>query len=107
MNKVRCMFYLRIDDGNGAFHYNQIEVDSWNRDGALHTEHPPLKDDILWLVDRVSRKRHTVRVLERSWAHNQYGSANWPVTETEPMMPDILDILVVPAEGMFRNESSR
>lgn len=106
VKEVRCTFYLRKPLG-GGYEYLLLHFPAYGNIGDFVTENPPLVGDLVPLRDTDGRFDGTVRVLDRQWGHNQYGSANWPITEPRPVQPDMLSIVVEEAEGIFRDEVAR
>jgi hypothetical protein len=100
-----CHFYVRTPAGDGQFTYEPITLDSASGDGRLRTAHPPLPGDLILLSDSHSKKGGIFRVLERCWYHASYLSTYWPVLEPLPVEGPGMDIIVEPAEGLFRDEA--
>lgn len=99
-----CRFYIRAAAGDDQFRYESIHCSCSRFDGRIPTPHPPLPGDLISLWDSLEKKGGMFRVIERSWHHASYGSVNWPYTENLPVEGPGMDIIVEPAEGVFRNE---
>lgn len=105
MTPAVCSFSIRTPAGDGQFHYERINLGSWHGDGKLHTPYPPQVGDLIHLWDTIKRKGGTYEVVARQWLHSSYGSTNWPVLEQQPTVGPLLDFIVQPAEGVFRDEA--
>ena len=103
---VRCRFYLREPREGGQWRYKNIWLPGYDGGGCLVTPHPPAVGDLihLWDYDDAG-PRGTFEVLARSWLHSAYGSANWPLGKPAPSEGPQLDLVVTPAEGLFRDEA--
>ena len=66
--------------------------------GMLPTPWPPSIGDIVYLPGGMHE------VVARQWVYASWGSMDWPHHETQPLTGPLLDIIVVPAEGVFRDE---
>lgn len=102
---ARCSFYVRIPVTAGTFHYEQISLASSQLDTCLHTTHPPVPGDLIFLPDRRADYSGMFRVIERAWHHAGLGSAAWSRGEALPAEGPRLDVIVEPAAGLFRDEA--
>ncbi|MET7477984.1 hypothetical protein ABZT17_26960 [Streptomyces sp. NPDC005648] len=107
MKPVVCSFYIRTPAESGQFYYDRVNVGSYHGDGKLHTPQPPQVGDLLHLWDTVKRDGGTYVVLARQWLYSSYGSTNWPVLEQQPTVGPLLEVIVEPAEGVFRDQALR
>lgn len=104
----RCAFHVRTTVSDGpppTYHYEQVHLSGWDHDGRLHTPHPPQVGDLIFLWDDLKKNGGYYRVIERSWLHAAYGSTDWPHAEMSPKKGPLVDIVVEPAEGIFRGEA--
>lgn len=101
---VRCSFAVRVAV-DGGYRYDRVSLGGYHGDGSLHTEHPPVAGDVihLWSANE-GDPRGTFVVVARQWSHPSWGSFNWPHIETRPKVGPMLDVIVEPAEGVYRNE---
>jgi hypothetical protein len=104
---VVCSFYIRTPAQNGQFYYDHVNVSSPHGDGKLHTPDTPQVGDVIHLWDFVKKKGGMYEVIARQWLHSSYGSTNWPVLEQQPIVGTALELVVVPAEGILRNQVLR
>jgi hypothetical protein len=102
---VRCNFYRRVPADVGLWRYDHINLSGPHGDTFLHTLHPPLVGDFISLWDFTTKTSGVYRIVERSWQHSSWGSANWPYGATRPHVGPILDIIVETAKGVFRDEA--
>ncbi|MGW1961782.1 hypothetical protein ACWCPD_16075 [Streptomyces sp. NPDC001935] len=102
---VECSFAIRTPAENDQFTYERVNIGSRHGDGKLHTFYPPAVGDLIHLWDTVKQKGGMFAVLARQWLHSSYGSTNWPVLEEQPTVGPLLELVVEPAEGVFRNEA--
>ncbi len=100
-----CRFYIRSPVEGGQFRYEQISLASSQMDCRLRTAHPPLPGDLIFLWDSYKKEGGMFRVIERAWHHAGWGSMVWPYTEMLPTEGPGADIIVEPAEGLFRDEA--
>lgn len=100
-----CAFTVRQPAEHGQFRYERIWVDGRDGDGRIHTAHPPVVGDIVGLRDRFTGRDGMFEVVMRQWSHPQYLSAAWPNGERRPNIGPMVDIVVIPAEGVFRDEA--
>ncbi|WAZ20194.1 hypothetical protein STRCI_001293 [Streptomyces cinnabarinus] len=105
MRPVVCSFHIRTPAEVGQFRYDHVNIGSPHGDGKLHTPYPPQVGDLIHLWDPFEKKGGTFEVLARQWLHSSYGSTNWPVLAQQPTVGPLLDLIVQPAEGVFRNEA--
>jgi hypothetical protein len=104
-NDVRCNFYRRSPVDVGLWRYDHISLAGPHGDTFLHTPHPPHVGDLIGLYDPFTKKGGVHRVVERSWTHSSWGSADWPYGEPRPHVGPLLDVIVEDAEGPFRDEA--
>lgn len=102
---VQCAFVTRTPAADGKFTYEQIQVDARDYRGRLPTAHPPAVGDTVWLWDRYKKEGGIYKVVERHWSHPMYLSGAWPHGEPWPTTSPTLDMLVEPAEGLYRDEA--
>ncbi|MDA8370288.1 hypothetical protein [Saccharomonospora sp.] len=100
---AECAFTVREPAEDGQFHYERIWVDGRESDGRIHTAHPPVVGDIIGLRDRHTGRDGMFEVVMRQWSHAGYLSAAWPYGDPRPNSGPMVEIIVVPAEGVFRN----
>jgi hypothetical protein len=105
--EVACDFQVRTPAGDGKFYFDDIAVKGQYGEHWLYTPHPPLVGDLIWLANEGKDHGRNYRVIDRQWSHSQYGSVNWPLTESRPQAAPMLTVLVEPAEGMFVNQVLR
>jgi hypothetical protein len=99
---ARCSFYVRIQvTDEPTFRYAPVRLDSPMGHGYLVTVHPPMVGDLISLYDHQAHAGGAYRVIDRSWTHSSYGSANWPHVEDRPRVGPMLDVIVEAAEGPF------
>lgn len=105
----QCAFYVRtqVTDDPPTYRYDMVNVrgDKWGDSGRLVTPHPPMVGDQIWLNDSNNTLTGQYKVIERDWAHAAYGSGNWPLGSPHPKVGPSLHIIVVPGEGLFRDEA--
>ncbi|WP_262059698.1 hypothetical protein [Streptomyces sp. STR69] len=104
---VSCSFYIRTPAENGQFYYDRVNIGSPHADGKLHTSDVPQIGDLLHLWDTLKKQGGKYEVVARQWLHSSYGSTNWPVLEPQPTVGTLLELVVVPAEDIFRNQVLR
>jgi len=104
MNGSRCTFYLK-EEVAGGFRYTPFSIPSYHRDDNLHTKSPPLIGDRVVLRHPLTGLISSFRVLEREHQYNSYGSPNWPVSDPEPRMPDMIRFTVEEVGGLFADEA--
>jgi hypothetical protein len=102
---VRCNFYRRTPADVGLWRYDHINHSDHTGDGYLTTPHPPLVGDLIGLYDPTTKKGGVYRIVERSWTHSSWGSANWPYGEPRPKVGPLLDLIVETAQGPFHDEA--
>lgn len=95
--KARCSFYIRTQVA-GGFRYDPVDVKSRGGVSYLTTSHPPMTGDLISLPDG----QYTI--VARSWTHSQYGSVDWPHSDSEPRNGPLLTLIVEPAIGPFIDE---
>lgn len=105
MKPVVCSFNIRTPAENGQFHYEPVNVSSPHHDGKMHTPYPPAVGDLIHLWDTIKKQGGTYEVISRQWLHSSYGSTNWPVLEQQPTVGPLLEMIVEPAEGVFRDQA--
>ncbi|WP_435244935.1 hypothetical protein [Streptomyces tendae] len=71
----------------------------------MYTPYPPAVGDLIYLWDTGKREGGTYEVLARQWLHSSYGSTDWPAGEQRPLEGPLLDVVVQPAVGVFRDEA--
>lgn len=104
---VVCTFHERVPAGGSTFHYRRVWLSNRDGDGVLRTPFPPAVGDTIFLYDRGGTEtgpRGCFRVVERDWGHTSYGSTYWPVLDKHPAQGPRLTLIVVAAEGPFRNQ---
>lgn len=104
---ARCRFYVRtvVSEDPLAYRYDAIRLRGWNDDGCLHTQHPPMIGDQIYLIDDATKAGGEYRVMERSWTPSNYGSADWPSGKPAPKVGPLLHLIVERTEGLFRHET--
>jgi len=107
MKPVVCSFYIRTPAGDSQFQYESVNIGSPHGDGKMHTPYPPAVGDLIHLRDTIKQSGGTYEVIIRQWLHSSYGSTNWPVLEQQPTVGPLLELLVEPAEGVFRDQAPR
>jgi hypothetical protein len=102
VNPVRCSFYVRTPDGDG-FRYDPVDAGGPN--GDLPTTYPPAIGDLISLKGGMYDvlKGGMYEVVARQWMHASLGSFDWPYGP-EPKVGPMLNLIVVPAVGVFRDE---
>lgn len=102
MLPTRCHFYVRhrVD---GGYHYASFDPGT-PESPFIPLSTAPQVGDLVWLYDRATKAGTTHQVLERSWQYPEYGSRNWPHGAPGPTVGPMVEIIVEPAEGLFRNE---
>lgn len=103
----QCRFYVRtqVSDDPLLYRYEPVIVRDYEGSGASHLRHPPAIGDLIGLAGNTKPTRGVFRVIDRSWFHADYGSASWPFGNAEPVDGPLLDLIVVPADGLFVNEA--
>lgn len=105
-----CAFHLREKAGmhreGMKYKYTTIWLDNYQRDGKLHTMHPPVVGDTLLLIDNAQDIHGTFAVVARDFSHSSYGSANWPLTEKHSNVGPCITYIVERSIGVFRDEVS-
>lgn len=105
MKPVVCSFSIRTPADHGLYRYERVNIASPHYDGKMHTPYPPTVGDLIHLWDTINKAGGTYQVLARQWLHSSYGSTNWPLLEQQPTVGPLLEVIVEPAEGVFRNEA--
>lgn len=103
---VRCGVYVRTAT-EGGYHYDKISISSPGGIGELPTSHPPAVGDLIWCYDEFSKQSGVYEVVTRQWMHAQHGSDHWPYGEPVAQVGPELTIIVMPAQGAFRDEVER
>lgn len=104
---TKCYFYLRATTADGSYTYDAVNTDSCSYGGrGFETLHPPAVGDLLSFYDKRTETSVGLRVIERSWSHTGYGSANWPVIEPHPISGPLLTLICEADQGPFRDEAS-
>lgn len=95
------------DDGGGRWRYEPFDIPHPEGSGYVPLECPPLPGDLISLRDRAEdpERRGIFRVMERAWTHASWGSADFPYGQREPSSGPLLDIIVAPADGPYRDEA--
>lgn len=107
MHLVRCTFYIRTPAPlPGEYYYERVDL-ATRHNGELHTPHPPDVGDLIHLWDTVTNRGGTHKVIARRWLHSAYQSANWPAEAAEPLVGAVLEVIVEPADGPFRDQVLR
>lgn len=103
----QCRFYVRtqVSDDPLLYRYEQVIVRDHDGSGVSRLRYPPVTGDLIGLFGESAATRGTFRVIGRSWMHADYGSISWPLTKSEPVNGPLLDLIVVPADGLFVNEA--
>ncbi|MFF4689851.1 hypothetical protein [Streptomyces sp. NPDC001307] len=73
----------------------------------VHTPYPPQVGDLVHLWDAIEQRGGMHEVLARQWLHSSYGLVNWPLLEKQPTVGPLLELIVEPAEGVFRDQAPR
>jgi len=103
----RCTFHVRtqVSTNPVGYRYEPIHVVTGAQDnGALRMPTPPAVGDLIWLVDEAGKHTGTHRVIERSWGPPNRGSVDWPWDAAHPKVGPLLQLILVPDDGPFRNE---
>lgn len=106
-------FAVRFPAGSGTWRYEHISVANPGGQDVIALEYPPAIGDLIsvWDSDRARRQLPQpeggpmYRVLDRWWTHSSWGSADWPYGEQMPRSGPLLEIILEPAEGLYRNEA--
>jgi len=109
----RVRYAVRYPAGDGRWRYEPVDIAHPDGSGFIPVEHPPAVGDLINLYDRSRAARKlppleggpVFRVLARLWVHSSWGSADWPYGEREPRSGPLLDIIVEPADGPYRDEA--
>lgn len=105
----QCSFYVRtqVTADPPTYRYDALYVrgGEYGQSGYLVTPYPPAVGDTISLTDEVGDRSGSYRVVDRSWIHSGYGSANWPLGAKWPQVGPILTVIVVPFVGPFRDEA--
>jgi hypothetical protein len=107
MTPVVCSFYIRPVADSGHYSYEPVSIGSPHHDGKMHTPYPPQVGDLVHLWDTIEQRGGMHEVLTRQRLHSSYGSANWPLLEKQPTVGPLLELIVEPAEGLFRDQAPR
>lgn len=109
-NYAVCSFHLREAAGmhreGMKYKYTQLWLNNYQRDGKLHTMHPPVVGDTLLLIDNAQDIHGTFAIVARDFSHSSYGSANWPLTEKHSNVGPRITYIVERSTGVFRDEVS-
>jgi len=99
-NIPRCSFQVRVptEGQPGKFRYDPIRLKN-QRGISLETPHPPLLGDLVFLEGAV------YEVIGRMWKYPDHGSRDWPWDDYEPRWGPLLDIIVIPAAGLYADEA--
>lgn len=103
---VRCRFYVKVTT-EGGWHYDPVHISGPEGDGALYTTHTPAAGDLIWLWDSLAKQGGMYEVVLRQWMHASHGSTNWPYGEPVAQIGPELILVVVLADGAFRDEVER
>ena len=106
----RCHFAVRYPAGEGKWRYQPISIAGPGGGYTLDTAWVPQPGDLISLWDRSGDRPQpdggpVFRVVDRLWSHASWGSANWPYGKNEPQEGPMVDIIVEPAEGPYRDET--
>lgn len=103
----RVKFAVRYPTKDNRWRYETVDIPAYEGAVFVPMEHPPAVGDLISLWSRQGNMEGgpVFRVIERMWNHATYGSTNWPVAEQMPIVGPILDIIVEPADGLYRNEA--
>lgn len=109
----RVRFAVRYPAGDGRWRYEPVDIANPDGAGFSALEYPPAPGDLISLWDRSLHARGlpqpeggpVFRVLDRWWSHSSWGSADWPYGEQVPRSGPLLDVIVEPADGLYRDEA--
>jgi hypothetical protein len=103
---ARVIFSVRSLTTDSHWRYRRISPGSPYGSGRLPMRFPPVIGDLIILQDAYEEIEGgpVFRVVDRQWAHSQYRSPDWPYDAPEPREGPLLDVIVEPAEGVYRNE---
>lgn len=103
----RCKFSVRYPAGDGKWRYQSVSI-AGPGGGLYGLYDPPAVGDLIFLWNSGGPQPEggsAFRVVERSWMHSSWGSADWPYGEAEPRSGPMVNIIVEPAEGPYRDET--
>jgi hypothetical protein len=107
--RPRVKFSVRRPAPGGQWHYETLYFQSRQGNTILPLEYPPAVGDLIVLqlqpAPAYQAGGPVFRVLERMWVHAMYGSPDWRYGEDGPRTGPLLDIIVEPAEGLYRDEA--
>lgn len=104
----RCSFAVRYPAGNGKWRYQRVSVDSGPLAGYAPMTSPPIPGDLITLHGRPGSRPEegpVFRVVERMFTYPSYGSGSWPYGKTKPEEGPLIDFIVEPAQGLYRDET--
>jgi hypothetical protein len=104
----RCKFAVRYPAGDGKWRYQSVIVAGYDSSAFAPMRYPPAPGDLISLWDQFRGRLEggpVFQVVARMWMHSSYGSADWPYGKPEPQSGPLLDIIVEPAEGAYRDET--
>lgn len=97
--RVRCSFYIRTPSAAHPDMWDYTSVDLGTPSHTLDTFHPPQ------VGDRIALGAPMFEVVARDWMHPQHGSGAWPYRELYPVVGPMMQVIVVPAEGLFVDQA--
>lgn len=103
----RCMFAVRYPAGLTTWRYQRVDIAS-PLGGPLLLAWPPAVGDLIILRDRSEIQPEggpVFRVVDRMWSHPALGSADWPYGRDAPQQGPLVDVIVQPSKGPYRNEA--
>jgi hypothetical protein len=104
---VQCNFIVRRPAQDSQWHYEPLYFQTWYGNTFLPLAYPPAAGDLIILQPHPESDGGPVyQVIERMWMPTQYGSMSWKYGTSMPEVGPSLDIIVEPAEGLYRNEAT-
>ena len=107
MSAYPCVkFAIRYPAGDGTWRYVSVVQSTYVSTAFPPLQHVPAVGDLVSLYDQSNEEaRGIFRVLERMWMYSSYGSADWPYGQREPSTGPLVDVIVEPADGPYRDEA--
>ena len=104
---LRVKFAVRYPAGDGKWRYVSVMIPSYEGSGSYAPlEQLPAVGDLVYLYDMdTNGPRGIFRVLDRAFMWSSYGSVDWPHGEPRPRSGPLVDIIVEPSEGAYRDET--